>query len=57
MRQRAGEPRGFGSVPVRVAFGVGIGQAIVIRVAAFLAAIGVAILVAVVLTTLALMLG
>jgi hypothetical protein len=46
-----------GIMAVRVAFGVGIGQAIVIRVAAFLAAIAVAFLVAVVLTTLALMLG
>jgi hypothetical protein len=46
-----------GIMAVRVAFGVGIGQAIVIRVAAFLAAIGVAILVAVLLTTLALVLA
>jgi hypothetical protein len=45
-----------GIMAVRVAFGVGIGQAILIRVAAFLAAIGVAILIAVLLTTLALVL-
>jgi hypothetical protein len=46
-----------GIMAVRVAFGVGIGPAIVIRVAAFLAAIGVAILVAVVLTTLVVLLA
>jgi hypothetical protein len=46
-----------GIMAVRVAFGVGIGRAIVIRVAAFLAAIGVAILIAVVLTTLALLIA
>ena len=46
-----------GVMAVRVAFGVGIGQAVVIRVAAFLAAIGIIILVAVVLTTIAVLLA
>jgi hypothetical protein len=46
-----------GIMAVRVAFGVGIWQAIVIRVAAFLAAIGVAILIAVLLTTLVVLLA
>ena len=46
-----------GVMAVQVAFGVGIGQAVVIRVAAFLAAIGIIILVAVVFTTIAVLLA
>lgn len=46
-----------GVMAVRAAFGVGIWQAVVIRVAAFLAAVGVVILIAVALTTLAVLLA
>ncbi len=46
-----------GVMAVRAAFGVGIWQALVIRVAAFLAAVGVVILIAVALTTLAVLLA
>ena len=46
-----------GVMAVRVAFGVGIWQAVVIRVAAFLAAVGVVILIAVALTTLTVLLA
>jgi hypothetical protein len=46
-----------GIMAVRAAFGIGIWQAVVIRVAAFLAAVGVVILIAVALTTLAVLLA
>jgi hypothetical protein len=46
-----------GVMAVRAAFGVGIWQAVVIRVAAFLAAIGIVIVIAVALTTLAVLLS
>ena len=46
-----------GVMAVRAAFGVAIWQAVVIRVAAFLAAVGVVILIAVALTTLAVLLA